>query len=304
MNPKGYIKLEINEEYRKLIPPLKKEEYTQLELNLVVDGCREAIIAWNNTIVDGHNRYEICNRLKIPYAVREAEFESHEAVVAWICANQLGRRNISEETYKYLIGKQYEAEKIVGYNRNKNGNNQFQKNNNHFARNDMRCAKRISQEHRISPGTVQKYAKYSNAIDLIAEKAPKLAPQILSGNYKISHKNLMTLSSQGDEKLIELNNKISGNQCGYTRFKESRQEISKIDTKRDVNVPAIKNMPTFDPDAQVTQLTLTVPTWTSSMERIKSTDLSAVSLNAKSELNKVLLDLYEQITEIRRALDA
>ena len=48
-----------------------------------------------------------------PFSVEEMEFECKEEVIAWICANQLGRRNLTEETRKYLIGIQYESEKIV-----------------------------------------------------------------------------------------------------------------------------------------------------------------------------------------------
>ena len=64
---KGFAVLEIDPEFKTLIRPLRKDEYLQLEVNLAVDGCREPIITWNNIIVDGHNRYEICNRLHIPY---------------------------------------------------------------------------------------------------------------------------------------------------------------------------------------------------------------------------------------------
>ena len=111
MTEKAFRQLNIDPEFKNLIRPLRREEYRQLELNLVMEGCREDIIAWNDTIVDGHNRYEICNKMRIPYGVKELDFPSRDAAIAWICANQLGRRNISEETRKYLIGKQYEAEK-------------------------------------------------------------------------------------------------------------------------------------------------------------------------------------------------
>ena len=111
MTEKAFRQLNIDPEFKNLIRPLRREEYRQLELNLVMEGCREDIIAWNDTILDGHNRYEICNKMRIPYGVRELDFPSRDAAIAWICANQLGRRNISEETRKYLIGKQYEAEK-------------------------------------------------------------------------------------------------------------------------------------------------------------------------------------------------
>ena len=58
---KGFAVLEIDPEFKTLIRPLRKDEYLQLEVNLAVDGCREPIITWNNIIVDGHNRYEICH---------------------------------------------------------------------------------------------------------------------------------------------------------------------------------------------------------------------------------------------------
>ena len=111
MSEKKFRQLRIDPEFKNLIRPLRREEYRQLELNLVREGCREDIVVWNNTIVDGHNRYEICNKLHIPYGVYEREFPNRDAVIAWICSNQLGRRNITEETRKYLIGRQYEAEK-------------------------------------------------------------------------------------------------------------------------------------------------------------------------------------------------
>ena len=126
MEEKGFRQLRVDPEFKNLIPPLRREEYRQLELNLVMEGCREDIIVWNDTIVDGHNRYEICNKLQIPYGVKEQAFSSRAAVIVWICSNQLGRRNISEETKKYLIGRQYEAEKKV--QRNEHGYNQYRPN--------------------------------------------------------------------------------------------------------------------------------------------------------------------------------
>ena len=63
MTEKAFRQLNIDPEFKNLIRPLRREEYRQLELNLVMEGCREDIIAWNDTILDGHNRYEICNKI-------------------------------------------------------------------------------------------------------------------------------------------------------------------------------------------------------------------------------------------------
>ena len=45
-----------------LIAPYPRKERTQLELTILSEGSNEPIITWNNIIVDGHKRYEICKR--------------------------------------------------------------------------------------------------------------------------------------------------------------------------------------------------------------------------------------------------
>ena len=73
---KGIWKLRIDKDFQELIRPLFKNEYLQLEENLIADGCREPIAVWNDVIVDGHNRYKICTEHQIPFAVEEMSFNS------------------------------------------------------------------------------------------------------------------------------------------------------------------------------------------------------------------------------------
>lgn len=103
--------LKIAPEFKDLIRPLRRKEYLQLEENILDEGCRDPIIIWNDYIIDGHNRYSICTKYSIPFNTISKDFASREEVIVWICKNQLGRRNITEETRKYLIGRQYESEK-------------------------------------------------------------------------------------------------------------------------------------------------------------------------------------------------
>ena len=105
--------LKIDPEFQGKIPPLTFEELEQLEKNIVNDGkVINPIIVWNGLIVDGHNRYTILQKHPdIPYTVHEKEFADRYEAIIWICKNQLGRRNLTPEQKKYLVGKQYEAEK-------------------------------------------------------------------------------------------------------------------------------------------------------------------------------------------------
>ena len=87
----------IDPEFKALIPPLSVEEYKQLEENIISGKkCRDAIVVWNGTIVDGHNRFEICVRHSVSFEIKEMEFDSRDEAMLWILDNQLGRRNLSD----------------------------------------------------------------------------------------------------------------------------------------------------------------------------------------------------------------
>ena len=63
--------------------------------------------------------------------------------------------------------------------------------------------------------------------------------------------------------------------------------------------PSVKDMPQYDPDAEVSSLTLTIPSWQSSIERTKKTaDLSGISDKARGNLIKALKGLRLTIGEM------
>lgn len=90
----NHKKLEIDEEFKTLIPPLSKEEFSQLEKNVLQDGIRDPIVTWNNVIIDGHNRYQIAQEHNLTFETKELTFDNRSDVIIWIFKNQLGRRNL------------------------------------------------------------------------------------------------------------------------------------------------------------------------------------------------------------------
>jgi DNA modification methylase len=94
--------LEVNEEFKKLIPPLSKEEYEQLETNCLNEGIREAILTWNGVIIDGHNRYEIAKRWNLDFQTKSKNFKNEDDVILWMIDNQNGRRNLTDG-WKYKL---------------------------------------------------------------------------------------------------------------------------------------------------------------------------------------------------------
>jgi len=70
------ISLKINKNFQNIIPPLSKDEFKELENSIKEEGCRDALIVWKGTIVDGHNRYVICNKHDIGFKVRSKSFKT------------------------------------------------------------------------------------------------------------------------------------------------------------------------------------------------------------------------------------
>ena len=88
--------ISVDAEFENLCPPLTKEEFSQLEKNILEEGeCHDPICIWNGLIVDGHNRWRIIqSHPEIGYETREMVFLSRNDAMAWIIRNQLGRRNL------------------------------------------------------------------------------------------------------------------------------------------------------------------------------------------------------------------
>lgn len=87
----------INETLRAYIDPLTEDEAQALERSLLAEGCRDALVLWGDVLVDGHNRYRICQKHNIPFeTVQNTAFRTMEDVFLWMIDNHLGRRSVSD----------------------------------------------------------------------------------------------------------------------------------------------------------------------------------------------------------------
>lgn len=88
--------LRIEPQFKSLIPPLSEEEFELLKNSIIKEGIRDAIVVWDETIIDGHNRYKICTEYNMPFKTVSIDFEDDPAAKEWIMKNQLGRRNLPD----------------------------------------------------------------------------------------------------------------------------------------------------------------------------------------------------------------
>ena len=167
------------------------DEFKQLEENILAYGVViNPIIVWDGVIVDGHNRFRILeNHPHIKYTTHEKTFDDRFAVLAWICKNQLGRRNLTPGQKKYLIGKQYESEKAShgGDRKSEEAKSSTQIGN---LISHLKTSERIARENGISKNSVCRAESFAKAVDLADEIEPGIRSDILSGSIKATAKDV------------------------------------------------------------------------------------------------------------------
>ena len=182
-------KLIIDPEFRDKIPPLTEDEFSLLEENILSDGAVfSPLIVWNNTILDGHNRYEIIQKHpELTYAVHSMSFANRFEALSWICKNQLGRRNLTPQQKKYLIGQRYEAEKMAhgaGDGFRGNQHTQVVTVQNEPLPSVHKTRAQIANDTSTSESYVMRAGWYAQGVDAAEEALPGIKQEILTGAIK------------------------------------------------------------------------------------------------------------------------
>ena len=202
-------KLIIDPEFRDKIPPLTEDEFTLLEENILSDGAVfSPLIVWDGTILDGHNRYEIIQKHpELTYAVHKVSFANRYEAISWICKHQLGRRNLTPQQKKYLIGQRYEAEKQADAFHG----NQHTLSDESGA--DKKCPhqnsrhvtqSRIAKETNTSASYVREAGTFAKGVDAAEEALPGIKQEILTGTIKPTASAVAAVAKADPEERLRL----------------------------------------------------------------------------------------------------
>ena len=193
--------LKIDPEFQSKIPPLTAEERGQLEANILEEGrLLNPLIVWKGFIVDGPNRFEILKEHpEIEYTILEKEFAGREEAIVWICKNQLGRRNLTPEQRRYLVGKQYEAEKLAHGGSRKMEGEQPSCHGDNLVSQPKTC-ERIAQENGVNWRSVIRSEKFAQNVDAAEAAVPGTREKILSGKVKPTAAELAAVSRAAPEE--------------------------------------------------------------------------------------------------------
>lgn len=154
--------------FRDAILPLLPEEKALLEENIIQFGCRDPLVVWEGILLDGHHRFEICSRLNIPFSIVTITLKDRESALDWMDANQLGRRNLTPDAFKLLLGRRY--------NRVKKAHGGDRKSSAQIEPliDGEKTADRLAVEHGVSAATVKRAGAFAAEV----EKSPEIQQAI------------------------------------------------------------------------------------------------------------------------------
>jgi len=278
----------IDEEFKGILPSLNEEVYRQLEEELKQNGCRDALVVWNGTLIDGYNRYRICTEHEIPFNTVEKEFSSREEVIIWIITNQVARRNLTPIQLSHLRGRHYRADKILVTNAA--GTNRYSDPKIlvvcHNGKQLESTVKRLSDIYRVSARTISRDDKIAYAIDAIGEVSPDAKKKILSEEVRIDKKELERLSSKPREEIEAVAMTMED---GTFKRRETIPPAQSNNKKPADPVPV-------NPGQSI------VPIMPADPIPVENRHLETAAINISSGYNTVMQKLYNDTAELKTAL--
>lgn len=188
----------IDPELNEVLPKLSDADYKALEQSLLAEGYKGApIMVWGDVIVDGHNRYEICNKHNIPYEIKAVEFANKEEAIIWMVRQQLGRRSLTPlqriaivEKYKPFYKKkakenQSKAGKIYGVGSQKLSENSptaIKKG----SENSTKVSEKIDVREELAKDADVSTNTYSKGVKILESGNEELINETISGQKSIN----------------------------------------------------------------------------------------------------------------------
>lgn len=210
-------KIIISKELRDFIVPLSGEEFKQLESNILSYGCKDPLVVWiksngEQLLIDGHNRYKICQKNDLPFKIKSLSFNSLDEAKLWMVENQMGRRNLSPDQLSYYRGVRYlSLKKAQGGIANVKAK----------GKKVGSTSEALSEKFNISESTIKRDAKFAEGLNIIGDGNPNMKMKILSGRIKVKKSDVQVLASSKNPSKLKIKNEADL----HNKAKLIREEI-------------------------------------------------------------------------------
>ena len=294
----------VHPDLKRLYQPITEKKRSETAITALHSTERKTIDTWQGFLLSCPGEVS-ANVTNSSTNLIEHDFKDVEEAGSFVCTKQLRRKDLTNSYRKYLIGKKFCFEEAIFHRDNKNMQNV-----------KYRIAYKIGEEENISGGTVLKYNAYSTAIDTIYKNAEELAFHILMEHLKVSHENTIELSRRASDEIRYISKSVIQQRLKHLTYQDIRHEcawkhtnskatISRSERReqKDTSSASIRQMPEYNPDADVNSLCMTIDSWVSSIKRVnQNVDFSTITRKATINLVRQLTILEQTINILQKTL--
>ena len=302
--------------FRTLNIPIPAENRRELEHKIKKGEAVPPIITWKGTILTGYEQHEICLKYhRSTSLTKEMFFPRKTDAIAWLCHEQLKREDLNWPAKAWLISRLYEALREIAKRHAAKDEFQYRQLSptaqsipepSGPPRESASVLKQLASEYAYHKETIRRYVRFGRQLDKLEEMVPGSRIKILTGSQNIMMSHMPALLKMPVEQLEQMvNDKRTRRLLPSPEYYSRNQHIRKARQKPDYKVePGIKQMPKYDPDADLNGLRYTVGAWRKAIARTAiQANLSQATETGKEELKQVLTKLISEAQGLCRILE-
>lgn len=287
--------------FRELDIPLRPADRKELEKQIKKNVHIDPLPVWHGYVLMGYDLYHIYEKHHCFYNVTNMSFVRKNEAHAWICREQLKRKDLCRQAVCWLLYRLYKA--LLETENRKAAKERFQYKKLSPSRfNDTMPArqaenanllKQIGNEYNLSKATIRNYVHFGTQLDQLEEMFPGTRIRILKGELDVPIMFMDALMQMPREDLGKM---IADPQC--QKLVPPKEIVTEIRKARDpryktrIHVEtAIKETPAYDPDAELNGLTYTIGAWIRAINHTEGSNLQNTTHEGKERLRGALIRL-------------
>ena len=273
-----------------LDPPMSDTEKLQIRKTSYT-WQEEVFHIWDKRLLAEQDKMQLCMEMEIPMKVVEHTFATRQEARMWAMQYSLEHRPMTEWWRYWLMGQLYNELQLMERSEPLEAMS-LQKTKG--ARLTMMA------DYDLTGSTLSNYAFYARGIQRFFDAQEALAFKILQGEIQVSLNKMRTIVRLKEEPFRQVVQRFQGegDLSNPSRVVAILEEVAP--SRKKEKVASIKDMPEYDPEAEIMSLCLTLPIWTRQMERARnSSDFRKISRGTAGSMEK---ELIHHRTEIQRFL--
>ena len=299
--------------FRELNIPISPVLRKEMDIKIKKGEPVPPIITWKGFILMGYEQDDICLKYHKSIIKEEMYFPRRHDAIAWLCRQQLKRNDLVNAARAWLISRLYEALREISKRQDAKEDFQYRQLSpspftspyNKQPAESVAILKQIGEDYHYHKETIRRYVQYGRQIDKLEALVPGTRTCILTGKLTVLMSHIPSILKM---PVYEIRKMTDDRNCKQLipppeYYKKSPPGKKRTRTNYHLDT-AIKQMPKYDPDADLNGLTYTIGAWKKAIARTaEKADLFKTTEAGRESLKYALYDLISEARHLGRMLE-